>query len=87
VETRSKGVIMTGTDAGKGAKYLETTQPGVLAIGRCAVTRPRGVGAALGESAAGCRCPAWLSGIGALTGLQTWTGAPEVKFHRQVSPR
>ncbi len=51
VATDTKGFILTGPDAGHGAKYLETNQPGVFAIGDVRLNSTKRVGAAIGEGA------------------------------------
>jgi thioredoxin reductase (NADPH) len=51
VATDVKGFILTGADAGSGAKYLETNQPGVFAIGDVRLNSTKRVGAAIGEGA------------------------------------
>jgi thioredoxin reductase (NADPH) len=51
VATDTKGFILTGADAGNGAKYLETNQPGVFAIGDVRLNSTKRVGAAIGEGA------------------------------------
>ena len=51
VATDAKGFILTGTDAGNGAKPLETSRPGVYAIGDVRFNSVKRVGAAIGEGA------------------------------------
>lgn len=51
VATDPKGFILTGVDAGKDAKPLETSRPGVYAIGDVRLNSVKRVGAAIGEGA------------------------------------
>ncbi|MEJ0075339.1 MAG: FAD-dependent oxidoreductase [Alphaproteobacteria bacterium] len=51
VATDQKGFILTGADTGNGAKPLETSQPGVYAIGDVRFNSVKRVGAAIGEGA------------------------------------
>ncbi|MBV8840926.1 MAG: FAD-dependent oxidoreductase [Alphaproteobacteria bacterium] len=51
VATDGKGFILTGDDAGNGAKPLETSRPGVYAIGDVRLNSVKRVGAAIGEGA------------------------------------
>jgi len=51
VATDEKGFILTGADAGQDAKPLETSQPGIFAIGDVRLNSVKRVGAAIGEGA------------------------------------
>jgi thioredoxin reductase (NADPH) len=51
VATDVKGFIRTGMDAGQAAKPLETSQPGIYAIGDVRLNSVKRVGAAIGEGA------------------------------------
>jgi thioredoxin reductase (NADPH) len=51
VATDEKGFILTGADAGKDAKPLETSRPGIFAIGDVRLNSVKRVGAAIGEGA------------------------------------
>ena len=51
VATDAKGFVLTGADAGKQAKPLETSRPGVYAIGDVRLNSVKRVGAAIGEGA------------------------------------
>ena len=51
VATDAKGFILTGADAGDDAKPLETSRPGVYAIGDVRFNSVKRVGAAIGEGA------------------------------------
>jgi len=51
VDTDAKGFVLTGADAGKEAKPLETSLPGVYAIGDVRANSVKRVGAAIGEGA------------------------------------
>jgi thioredoxin reductase (NADPH) len=51
VRTSPKGFILTGADAGVDAKPLETSRPGVFAIGDVRFNSVKRVGAAIGEGA------------------------------------
>ncbi|MGB9367357.1 MAG: FAD-dependent oxidoreductase [Xanthobacteraceae bacterium] len=51
VATDAKGFILTGADAGKDARSLETSRPGVYAIGDVRFNSVKRVGAAIGEGA------------------------------------
>jgi thioredoxin reductase (NADPH) len=51
VATDAKGFILTGSDAGKDARPLETSRPGVYAIGDVRFNSVKRVGAAIGEGA------------------------------------
>ena len=51
VATDQKGFILTGADTGNGAKPLETSRPGVYAIGDVRFNSVKRVGAAIGEGA------------------------------------
>jgi len=51
VATDAKGFILTGADAGDGARPLETSRPGVYAIGDVRLNSVKRVGAAIGEGA------------------------------------
>jgi thioredoxin reductase (NADPH) len=51
VSTDAKGFILTGADAGKEAKPLETSRPGIYAIGDVRLNSVKRVGAAIGEGA------------------------------------
>jgi thioredoxin reductase (NADPH) len=51
VATDPKGFIMTGADVGKNANPLETSRPGVYAIGDVRLNSVKRVGAAIGEGA------------------------------------
>ncbi len=51
VSTDDKGFVLTGADAGKEAKPLETSLPGVYAIGDVRANSVKRVGAAIGEGA------------------------------------
>lgn len=51
VATDAKGFILTGADAGNGARPLETSRGGVYAIGDVRLNSVKRVGAAIGEGA------------------------------------
>ncbi|HMK81188.1 MAG TPA: FAD-dependent oxidoreductase [Xanthobacteraceae bacterium] len=51
VSTDAKGFILTGADAGQEAKPLETSRPGIFAIGDVRLNSVKRVGAAIGEGA------------------------------------
>jgi len=51
VATDAKGFVLTGADAGKQAQPLETSRPGVYAIGDVRLNSVKRVGAAIGEGA------------------------------------
>jgi thioredoxin reductase (NADPH) len=51
VATDSKGFVLTGADAGAGARPLETSKPGIYAIGDVRLNSTKRVGAAIGEGA------------------------------------
>jgi thioredoxin reductase (NADPH) len=51
VATDAKGFVLTGADAGRDAKPLETSKPGVYAIGDVRLNSVKRVGAAIGEGA------------------------------------
>jgi thioredoxin reductase (NADPH) len=51
VGTDAKGFVVTGADAGNGANPLETSRPGVYAIGDVRFNSVKRVGAAIGEGA------------------------------------
>ena len=51
VDTDAKGFVLTGADAGKEAKPLETSLPGAYAIGDVRANSVKRVGAAIGEGA------------------------------------
>ena len=51
VATDRKGFVLTGADAGKDAKPLETSRPGIYAIGDVRLNSVKRVGAAIGEGA------------------------------------
>jgi len=51
VATDPKGFILTGADAGNDAKPLETSRPGIYAIGDVRLNSVKRVGAAIGEGA------------------------------------
>jgi len=51
VATDPKGFVLTGTETGKDAKPLETSQPGIYAIGDVRLNSVKRVGAAIGEGA------------------------------------
>ena len=51
VATDAKGFVLTGAEAGKDAKPLETSRPGVYAIGDVRLNSVKRVGAAIGEGA------------------------------------
>jgi len=51
VATDNKGFILTGADTGNGARPLETSRPGVYAIGDVRLNSVKRVGAAIGEGA------------------------------------
>jgi thioredoxin reductase (NADPH) len=51
VATDSKGFVLTGAEAGEDAKPLETSRPGVYAIGDVRLNSIKRVGAAIGEGA------------------------------------
>jgi thioredoxin reductase (NADPH) len=51
VATDAKGFILTGADTGNAARPLETSQPGVYAIGDVRLNSVKRVGAAIGEGA------------------------------------
>ena len=51
VATDEKGFILTGADAGKDAKPLETSRPGIFAIGDVRLNSVKRIGAAIGEGA------------------------------------
>jgi len=51
VRTCQKGFVATGADAGPDARHLETSVPGVFAIGDVRLSSVKRVGAAIGEGA------------------------------------
>jgi thioredoxin reductase (NADPH) len=51
VATDAKGFVLTGADAGKDARPLETSKPGIYAIGDVRLNSVKRVGAAIGEGA------------------------------------
>jgi thioredoxin reductase (NADPH) len=51
VRTCAKGFVATGADAGPDARHLETSVPGVFAIGDVRLSSVKRVGAAIGEGA------------------------------------
>ena len=51
VATDPKGFILTGADAGQAARPLETSRPGIFAIGDVRLNSVKRVGAAIGEGA------------------------------------
>ena len=51
VATDPKGFVLTGSEAGRDAKPLETSRPGVYAIGDVRLNSVKRVGAAIGEGA------------------------------------
>ena len=51
VATDAKGFVLTGTDAGKDVRPLETSRPGIYAIGDVRLNSVKRVAAAVGEGA------------------------------------